>query len=192
MLKGFYNVLKPTGMTSSDVVVKLRGILRSKTHEQQKVGHLGTLDPGGAGVLPIAVGRATKLFDYVQKEGKVYRAGFRFGVETDTLDSFGKVTKKCDVLPDLSEILAVIPKFIGKIVQVPPAYSSVYVNGQHSYDLARKGREAELSGREIEIYSLDFVEERNGILFLILRVAAAPISEALRVTSRRSLIRLRI
>ena len=96
MPDGFINVLKPSFMTSSDVVVKVRGILKKHYGEKVKVGHLGTLDPGGAGVLPVAIGKGARLFPYTDESVKVYRAGFKFGVETDTLDSFGKVTKTCD------------------------------------------------------------------------------------------------
>ncbi|MDE5601351.1 MAG: tRNA pseudouridine(55) synthase TruB, partial [Clostridia bacterium] len=91
-MKGFVNVYKPSKMTSSDVVVKVRGILRRATDEKQKVGHLGTLDPLAVGVLPIAIGNATRLFDYMQDKVKVYEATFKFGVTTDTLDSDGTVT----------------------------------------------------------------------------------------------------
>ena len=113
MPDGFINVLKPSFMTSSDVVVKVRGILKKHYGEKVKVGHLGTLDPGGAGVLPVAIGKGARLFPYTDESVKVYRAGFKFGVETDTLDSFGKVTKTCDKIPTKEEILAVLPKFIG-------------------------------------------------------------------------------
>ncbi|MEG1613289.1 MAG: tRNA pseudouridine(55) synthase TruB [Clostridia bacterium] len=157
-MNGFYVILKPTGMTSSDVVVKLRGILRARLETLPKVGHFGTLDPGAAGVLPVAVGRAVRLFDYSANGGKCYRAGFRFGIETDTLDSYGAITKRSDVLPNIDEILDVLPKFIGKICQIPPQYSSKFIDGQRAYDLARKGKEAKLEGREIEIFSITFVK----------------------------------
>ena len=111
MPDGFINVLKPSFMTSSDVVVKVRGILKKHYGEKVKVGHLGTLDPGGAGVLPVAIGKGARLFPYTDDSVKVYRAGFKFGVETDTLDSFGKVTKTCDKIPTKEEILTVLPKF---------------------------------------------------------------------------------
>ena len=132
MPDGFINVLKPSFMTSSDVVVKVRGILKKHYGEKVKVGHLGTLDPGGAGVLPVAIGKGARLFPYTDESVKVYRAGFKFGVETDTLDSFGKVTKTCDKIPTKEEILTVLPKFIGKIAQLPPNYSSISVNGKRA------------------------------------------------------------
>ena len=103
-MKGFVNINKPSGMTSSDVVVKVRGILRKASGEKQKVGHLGTLDPIGTGVLPIAVGSATRLFDYMQEKVKVYRATFVFGQTTDTLDITGKITGESDAFPTREQI----------------------------------------------------------------------------------------
>ena len=125
MPDGFINVLKPSFMTSSDVVVKVRGILKKHYGEKVKVGHLGTLDPGGAGVLPVAIGKGARLFPYTDESVKVYRAGFKFGVETDTLDSFGKVTKTCDKIPTKEEILTVlramkkeVPVFMGEETKI--------------------------------------------------------------------------
>lgn len=163
MPDGFINVLKPSFMTSSDVVVKVRGILKKHYGEKVKVGHLGTLDPGGAGVLPVAIGKGARLFPYTDESVKVYRAGFKFGVETDTLDSFGKVTKTCDKTPTKEEILTVLPKFIGKIAQLPPNYSSISVNGKRAYDLAREGKDFTLSAREVEIFNIEllYVEDGN-------------------------------
>ena len=165
MLNGFYNVLKPAGMTSSDVVVKVRGILRHKLGSDAKVGHFGTLDPAGAGVLPIAVGRAARLFDYAAQQRKKYRAGFVFGIETDTLDSYGAVTKTGGTMPLIEAILAVLPEFTGKICQVPPKYSSKVIEGKRAYDLAREGVEFELKGKNIEIYNIDYIG-RNGDSFV--------------------------
>ncbi len=162
MPDGFINVLKPSYMTSSDVVVKVRGIIRRFYGEKIKVGHLGTLDPGGAGVLPVAVGKGTRLFSYSDDSVKIYRAGFKFGVETDTLDSFGKVTKTCDKVPTIDEILAVLPSFIGKIAQLPPNFSSISVNGKRAYDLAREGKDFTLSERLIEIFDIKLLYEEDG------------------------------
>ncbi len=162
MISGFYNIVKPTGMTSSDVVVKVRGIAKRYYHEDIKIGHFGTLDPAGAGVLPLAVGRATRLFDYATKEHKKYRAAFCFGAETDTLDSYGTITKSGERKPKIEEILSVLPHFIGKIVQIPPMYSSKSVDGKRAYDLARLGKEFELAGREITIYDINYVGEIDG------------------------------
>ena len=101
ILQGFVNINKDKGMTSNDVVVKVRGILRSAIGERSKVGHLGTLDPLATGVLPISVGRATRLFDIMQLKRKTYIAEFCFGATTDTLDSQGRITKTCNL--DISE-----------------------------------------------------------------------------------------
>lgn len=165
MESGFYNVLKPTGMTSSDVVVQVRAIARRTFGKDVKVGHFGTLDPAGTGVLPIAVGRATRLFDYAVKERKIYRAGFVFGTETDTLDSYGTITKTSDKIPNLTEIVGILPQFIGDIVQIPPQYSSKCVDGKRAYDLAREGKPFELAGRPVTVYGINFIE-MNGNSFV--------------------------
>lgn len=154
MLKGFININKPANHTSSDVVIKVRGILRKATGEKQKVGHFGTLDPIGTGVLPIAVGTATRLFDYSLEKVKVYKTTFKFGIETDTLDLTGKIEKSSDKIPSKDEILDGINKLIGKQNQIPPKYSSKSINGKRAYDLAREGKEFELKGKDIEIYSI--------------------------------------
>lgn len=149
---GFVNVIKPTGMSSSDVVCKVKKILGIK-----KVGHLGTLDPAASGVLPIAFGKATKFFDYFLKKDKVYIADVKFGIMTDTLDSFGKVIARVEKTVQSCEIEDVIPQFIGKIQQIPPKYSAIKVNGKKACDIARAGIELELKPREIEIYSIELL-----------------------------------
>ena len=120
-IKGFVNIIKPTGMTSSDVVCKVKKILHMK-----KVGHLGTLDPAASGVLPVAVGRATKFFDYFLSKDKKYTAVVKFGISTDTLDSFGNITNidNC-VNVNEKEILSVLENFIGEIEQYPPKFSAL-------------------------------------------------------------------
>lgn len=161
MLKsGFVNVLKPTGMTSSDVVCKAKKALK-----QKKVGHLGTLDPPASGVLPVAFGKATKFFDYFLKKDKVYIADVIFGIQTDTLDSFGNITKKESVNISEQEILEVLPNFIGKINQIPPIYSALKINGKKACDLARAGEKVELKSREIEIYSIDLISKISENMF---------------------------
>lgn len=151
-------MLKPSGMTSNDAVVKVRGILRAATGEKQKVGHLGTLDPAGAGVLPVAVGTAARLFDYSTKKYKRYIAGFKFGITTDTLDSYGVITQKSDIIPDRRQIEAVIPSLTGEIDQIPPIYSALSVNGVKAYKLARRSEEVILESRKVNIYSIDLIE----------------------------------
>lgn len=157
-MKGFVNINKPSGMTSSDVVVKVRGILRRASGEKQKVGHLGTLDPIGTGVLPIAVGSATRLFDYMQEKAKVYRATFVFGQTTDTLDITGNITGECDVFPTKEQIDVAVSAIHGEIDQIPPQYSAKSVDGVRAYDFARKGIEVDLKPKRITIYYIKTVD----------------------------------
>lgn len=149
MLNGFVNVLKPAGATASDIVVKLRKVLSEK-----KIGHLGTLDPGAVGVLPIAVGQGTKLFNFLTNKQKVYRATFTFGITTDTLDSYGTVVAKSDI-PPFEIIVDVMQNFVGEIEQIPPMYSAISVGGVRAYDLARQGVEVPLKARKVTVLSID-------------------------------------
>ena len=164
--KAFSGVLcvnKPQDFTSFDVVAKLRGILRIK-----RLGHGGTLDPMATGVLPVFVGTATKACDIMPDTTKSYRAGFRLGVTTDTQDITGEVGTESGMPVSREDILARLPEFTGTIMQLPPMYSAVQVNGQRLYDLARKGIEVEREAREIEVFSLDLTEydaeKREGVL----------------------------
>ena len=163
-LTGFVNILKPTGMTSSDVVCKVKKILGTK-----KVGHFGTLDPAASGVLPLGVGRGAKFFDYFLSKDKEYYALVEFGVLTDSLDSFGEVLETRDVDVSKEQILSVLPKFIGKIEQIPPKYSAVKINGEKACDLARKGVEFEIKSRQIEIFNIDLLQkiEKNKVLIYV-------------------------
>ena len=163
-IMGFVNILKPTGMSSSDVVCRVKRILKTK-----KVGHLGTLDPAASGVLPISVGKATTCFDYFLKKDKEYFAISEFGIETDTLDSFGNITKTEGVKITRNQILEVIPKFVGKVSQIPPKYSAIKINGKKACDLARNDIDFEIKPREIEIYSIELVKEidLNKFLFKV-------------------------
>lgn len=158
-MKGFVNVYKPSKMTSSDVVVKVRGILRRATGEKQKVGHLGTLDPLAIGVLPIAIGNATRLFDYMQDKVKVYEATFKFGVTTDTLDSDGMVTNTQEAIICKNDLESIIGNLIGSIEQLPPQYSAKSVGGKRAYDIAREGGIADLKPKTIQIYSIEILGE---------------------------------
>lgn len=167
-IKGFVNINKPSGMTSSDVVVKVRGILRRATGQKLKVGHLGTLDPLGRGVLPIAVGSATRLFDYMQEKIKVYRATFVFGKTTDTLDSAGKITETSNILPTLEQIQSVLDDLCGDIDQIPPQYSAKSVGGVRAYDLARQGIEVELKPKRVHIFYIKNVDiDENGNKYVL-------------------------
>lgn len=166
MISGFYNILKPTGYTSSDVVVKLRGILGSAYNTKVKIGHFGTLDPGGSGVLVVAIGNATKLFDYFGNHKKTYRAEAVFGVSTDTLDSYGQIVEKSEWYDSANEIdngfydklyrnlSSIVKSFIGKQKQLPPDYSSKSIGGMRAYDLARSGEKVVLKEAEIEIFDV--------------------------------------
>lgn len=165
-MKGFVNINKPLGMTSSDVVVKVRGILRRASGEKQKVGHLGTLDPQGSGVLPIAVGTATRLFDFMQEKTKVYQATFLFGKETDTLDGVGKVVETSDILPTKDQISAFVSSYCGEIDQIPPQYSAKSVDGKRAYDLAREGKTVNLTPKRVNIIYVKLIEAVDGVAHL--------------------------
>lgn len=158
---GFLNVNKPTGFSSAQVVARVKRILPKGT----KVGHLGTLDPMASGVLPIAVGRATRLFDLMQNKKKEYFATFKFGQTTDTLDATGQKTEECKKIPTKQEILDVLPHFIGEINQIPPVYSAKNVNGTRSYKLARNGEQVELEPCKVKIFSFELIEQIDGTSF---------------------------
>lgn len=156
---GFYNVLKPTGVSSGFVVNKIKRITN------EKVGHLGTLDPSASGVLSIAVGKATKFFDYFLNKDKEYVALAKFGVLTDTLDSDGTVIEKDNVNVSLQDIEKIIPKICGEILQIPPIFSSKNVNGERAYDLARQGKDVVLEPKKVQIYSIKVEKMHQNNLF---------------------------
>lgn len=156
---GFYNVLKPTGVSSGFVVNKIKRITN------EKVGHLGTLDPSASGVLSIAVGKATKFFDYFLNKDKEYVALAKFGVLTDTLDSDGTVIEKDNVNVSLEDIEKIIPKMCGEVLQVPPIFSSKNVNGERAYDLARQGKDVVLEPKKVQIYSINVEKTHQNNLF---------------------------
>ena len=149
-MDGIVNVMKPAGMTSHDVVAKLRRVYHTK-----KVGHTGTLDPDAIGVLPICVGQATRLVEYFTEKDKTYKVIMKFGNETTTQDSSGEVTITTE-LPTLSkaEFCAVTEQFIGEIQQVPPMYSAIKKDGQPLYKLAREGVEVEIEPRPVMIHGI--------------------------------------
>ena len=150
MINGVINVYKESGMTSFDVVRKIKKIAATG-----KVGHTGTLDPMATGVLPICIGKATKLVDYIMGDYKVYRAEMKLGLKSDTLDIEGKILSERPVSCDEEQIRKEFEKFIGEIVQVPPMYSALKVNGKRLYELAREGKEVHREGRTITIYNID-------------------------------------
>lgn len=152
-MNGIINVYKEKGYTSHDVVAKLRGILR-----QKKIGHTGTLDPQAEGVLPVCLGNATRLCDLLTDKTKEYEAVLRLGVTTDTQDMTGCVLVEQPVKVSEVDIIEIISTFKGKIMQVPPMYSALKVDGRKLVDLAREGIEIERKAREIEIYELEILE----------------------------------
>ena len=148
-MDGFINLLKPAGMTSHDVVSALRRILCTK-----KIGHTGTLDPDATGVLPVCIGRATKLCDMLTDKNKDYEAVIRFGLTTDTEDISGNVIKTREYNGTKEEIRDTILSFKGDIYQIPPMYSAIKVNGRKLYQLAREGIEIERRPRDVYIRSI--------------------------------------
>ena len=153
-MNGFVNILKPTGYTSSDVVVKVRKSLSKELGYKVKVGHMGTLDPYGTGVLPLAIGTATKLFDYLIGGQKTYLAGITLGKETDTLDSYGEIVKTDSKVFSIDDINRVLSQNIGEIYQLPPQYSAKKINGEKAYDIARRGEYVELKKRKVNIFDI--------------------------------------
>ncbi|MGG6263478.1 tRNA pseudouridine(55) synthase TruB [Leptolyngbya sp. AN03gr2] len=156
-MDGFLNLNKPFGFTSHDCVAKVRRIYQLK-----KVGHAGTLDPAATGVLPIALGRATRLLQYLRQD-KAYQATIRFGVTTATDDLEGEILTQ-QAVPNLSleQIQEKLPLFQGVIQQIPPNYSAVQVQGKRLYDLARSGQAIEAPIRTVEIFKLQILEFRSG------------------------------
>jgi len=151
-MNGIINLKKEAGMTSHDAVFKLRKILGTK-----KIGHGGTLDPDVVGVLPIAVGKATRMVEFMQDEGKVYEGEITLGYSTTTEDASGEVVAETPVLSPLGEKIVdqAIASFTGTIRQIPPMYSAVKVNGRKLYEYARAGQEVERPERQVIIYSFE-------------------------------------
>jgi tRNA pseudouridine55 synthase len=151
-IHGWVLLDKPHDMTSTEAVGKVRRLFDAK-----KAGHAGTLDPLATGLLPIALGEATKTVPLAQEGDKTYRFTITWGETTDTLDAEGEVTARSDVRPDAHAIAAVLPQFVGEIEQVPPKFSAIKVDGERAYDLARDGVEVELKPRPVRIERLDIV-----------------------------------
>ncbi len=160
-MDGIINIYKPSGISSNFVLTKLKKSLGIK-----KLGHLGTLDPLACGVLPVMVNKGTKLFDYYLNKNKVYRAVFTFGVETDTLDSEGKVVNRCEKIPTKDEILWGIKKLTGKLDQIPPNFSAKNINGKRAYEKARNGEIFELKSKIVEVYDFKLISQINKDSFL--------------------------
>ena len=162
-VSGFLNILKPPGMSSHDVVGYVRRVLHTK-----KVGHAGTLDPAAAGVLPVAVGTATRLIEYLEITDKTYRAEIKLGIATDSGDDTGKIlTSQLDWSDfDMSTLEKVLQKFTGKIRQTPPAHSAIKINGQKACDLLRAGKDVEVPSREVTIYRLELLAHSHDMLLI--------------------------
>ena len=156
-LLGFLNLDKPFDWTSHDCVAKTRKLLRIK-----RIGHAGTLDPAATGVLPIAIGRATRLLQYLPSD-KAYKATIRLGVQTTTDDLQGEVILQQSVTGlNLTTVETALRQFQGKIEQIPPSYSAIQVGGKRLYDLARKGEKVEAPVRNVEVFSIDILDWRAG------------------------------
>lgn len=153
MKSGIINVYKEKGFTSFDVVAKLRGILKTK-----KIGHTGTLDPDAEGVLPVCIGKATRVCDLLTDKDKVYEAVLLLGVETDTQDTSGEILKELPAETDEQKVTEAIRSFEGSYDQVPPMYSALKVNGKKLYELAREGKTVERKARNVNIFSIEILE----------------------------------
>lgn len=149
-MNGVININKPLGITSFDVVYKIRKLSGTK-----KVGHTGTLDPYASGVLPICLGKGTKIVDYITNGNKEYKALLKLGVVTDTYDKEGTILSETFVNCTEEEIIKVINSFVGEISQIPPMYSALKVNGKRLYELARQGLEIDRKPRNITIYNIE-------------------------------------
>ena len=160
---GFLNLLKPPGMSSHDMVNAVRRSLGVK-----RVGHAGTLDPGAAGILPVAVGRATRLIEYLSDCSKSYRAELIFGYATDSGDDTGKIVeqKQDFSMPSEEQIRKVLERFTGEITQRPSKYSAIKIGGRRACDLARENREVEIPERQVEIFRLDLAGMKQRKLLL--------------------------
>lgn len=156
-MQGFLNLNKPIGLTSHDCVARVRRLVRLS-----RVGHGGTLDPAASGVLPIALGKATRLLQFLRHD-KAYRATIQFGVSTTTDDMEGEIIAS-QPSPGLSleQIFPALQQFQGKIVQVPPKYSAIQVQGKRLYDLARAGKEVEVPARTVEVFEIEVLDWRAG------------------------------
>lgn len=152
-LSGWVNLNKPVGMTSNDALMKIKRALGFP-----KIGHAGTLDPLASGILPIALGEATKLVQYMMEDDKVYLFTVKWGTQTTTDDAEGEVMASSDHRPSREEIESALPEFTGDVMQIPPTFSAIKVDGQRAYDLARAGKPPELEARPVQIYELEITD----------------------------------
>ena len=166
-MDGIVTILKPPGMTSSNVVFDVRKIFSEK-----RAGHLGTLDPAAAGVLPVCLGRATRLFDILVDKDKEYVFEIAFGTQTDTQDAYGTVLARDNRIIEQSELSRILPEFIGDQVQAASIYSALKVDGKKMYDLARAGETIEPRLREISVHELELIEQTAPNRFLLRAVCS--------------------
>ncbi len=159
-MKGFLNLNKPSGITSAQAVAIVKRKLNLKN---EKVGHTGTLDPMASGILPIAIGRATRLFDFMLSKQKTYIAEFTFGYETNTLDSDGEVCFQNGKIPDEASVINVLQDFCGEIEQMPPAFSAKSINGVRAYNLARNNKPVNLTPCKVVVYEFTFLSRTDNI-----------------------------
>ncbi len=155
-ISGWVNLDKPIGLTSTQGIGKVRRFLNA-----QKAGHAGTLDPLATGILPIALGEATKTIPFAQDHLKTYEFTITWGQQRDTDDSEGEVIEKSDVRPSAEDITALLSEFIGDIQQVPPKFSAIKIDGQRAYDMARAGEDVQLTSRPVFVESLALLEARS-------------------------------
>jgi tRNA pseudouridine55 synthase len=153
VVDGWVALDKPVGLTSTQAVSRLKRI-----YNAQKAGHAGTLDPLASGILPVAFGEATKTVPFVQDGEKAYRFTVRWGIETDTDDSDGRMTRESAARPERAAIEALLPQFTGEILQTPPQFSAIKIAGERAYDIAREGEQVELKPRAVRIDSLTLID----------------------------------
>ncbi len=196
-LHGWIILDKAVGLGSTQAVGAVKRALKEAGEPKTKVGHGGTLDPLASGVLPIALGEATKLAGRMLDATKAYDFTIRFGEETDTLDLEGKTIATSDVRPTRSDVEAILPRFTGPIEQVPPAFSALKVDGERAYDLARAGKDVELKSRNVTIHSLELVDATEDAVTLsatvskgtYIRSLARDISHALGTVGHVTMLR---
>lgn len=157
ILHGWIVLDKPHGLGSTQAVSAVKRALRTAGHGKAKVGHGGTLDPLATGILPIAIGEATKLCGRMLDASKIYDFTISFGVETDTLDLEGQAIRTSDIRPSAAAVEGILPRFTGPIAQIPPAYSALKIDGKRAYDLARAGEDVVLKSRDVTIHSLNLL-----------------------------------
>ena len=165
-LNGWLVIDKPKGISSAGVVGRLKFLLHP-----QKIGHTGTLDPLATGVLPIALGKATRLIPFVMDDTKTYEFDIRWGVETDTDDLAGSEVATSDVRPKKEEILKILQKFTGEIIQTPSPYSAIKIDGKRAYDLARQGKQVNMPARKITIYQLELKKNSKSEASFVAKVS---------------------